>query len=427
MAKLLSVSSKGSGVASCDAVMIHKPSDGISMASTPSPARGGDFTTMHGKIALIVHPQATTLAAVSEALVDAGLKVIAARSDDEAASRMGGFFVPDVVLTTLGTGPAGGSESLTRLRANPLTKNVPMIILASGEPDERRRGLRLGVTLFVPPPHDAEEVVLTARLVLDRHRDESLLSGSLEQLPVPDLLQTIEATRRSGVISLRSLGRHGTLWFRGGRVIDAEVGDGRRGKEAVFAIALWQEGTFEADFSSISVPERISESTSFLLLEAMRRSDEASQGLDSPPHAALPDPPPRPSKSLLAIHLSVTLLNVAAAYAENHLESSLLRRRLERLRAELVAAHPVLADFAVGSGGRAVWTGGGEAAVVVESLVRAVARWVTTFFDELERALPGRFSIHRLKTLTEALQEDLEALGFYAALEVSTSSGEDVS
>lgn len=244
-----------------------------------------------------------------------------------------------------------------------------------------------------------------------------LLAGSLGHLSVPDLLQTAESSRRSGTISLANGSRRGTLWLRGGRVVDAEVQGGPRGEEAVYEIALWDEGSFEADFTPVAVPERIFSPTGALLLEAMRRHDEVQRGAP-PPHAAIPDPPPPPPRPLLTLHRALTLANVASSYAGGLLEPALVAARLEESRQGALREHPVLAAFAVGPDG----------AVVArpdppdpDLLVPAVARWLILLFAALERALPGRFSLQRLRTVTEAVQEDLAALGFYRHLGLAPS------
>jgi CheY-like chemotaxis protein len=388
---------------------------------------------MNGKLAVVVHPEPDTLERVGGALGEAGLKVMAARSDREALERLGNFslLMPDVFLTRLDADGADGTSGvaadgvLGRLRANPLTERLPVVVLGSGDGEERRRALRLGITHLVPPPYDGEELVLTTRLALEQHRDERLLSGTLDQLPVAELLQTAEAGRKTGTIALKSRGRSGTLWLRGGRIVDAETGDGRRGKEAVFALSVWDEGSFEADFGPISVPERITDSTSHLLLEAMRRKDEAARQEEPPPHAALPDPPPPPPRTVLAVHRALTLINVAASYAEAHLRGSLLEERLERLRAEVAERHPVLAGFAVGEGGRTALADELRGDLDAGEVAAGVGEWLRRFFDETERALPGRFSVRKLKSLTEAVQEDLTNLGFYRALGLPDADPEE--
>ena len=242
----------------------------------------------------------------------------------------------------------------------------------------------------------------------------TLLSGSLEQLSVPDLLQTAEANRRSGVILVRNHQRNGTLWLRDGRVVDAEIAGGGFGADAVYEVALWEDGTFEADFTPVEVPDRIFQPTSALLLEAMRRRDEAMRNAP-PPHAAIPDPPPPPPRPLLAVHRGLTLLNVASSYTLEHVEPALLAERLEAARRALAAEHPVLASFQVSAGG-AVSAAPEAVLVEPEAPVRAISLWLTRFFGMMETALPGRFPLRKLRQITEAVQEDLESLGFYREL-----------
>jgi hypothetical protein len=241
------------------------------------------------------------------------------------------------------------------------------------------------------------------------------ISGSIEQLSLPELLQTCEAGRRSGRILLRRQHLRATVWLRGGRIVDAEIEGGSRGAEAVYELALWDEGTFQADFTPVPVVERIFEPTTALLLEAMRRRDEELRSVN-PPHAAIPDPPPPPPRPLLALHRSLTLLNVASAYAVGFVEPLLAARRLEEARRDLAAEHPALDRFRVSDGGAVSATPGAVPWIGSEALVRAVSLWLIRFFSAMERAVPGRFPLSRLRSVTEAVQDDLGTLGFYREL-----------
>jgi len=222
-----------------------------------------------------------------------------------------------------------------------------------------------------------------SRLAVLLPRDRSAgFQGSLGQLSVPDLLQTAEANRRSGRIDLSQDERRGTLWLRDGRVADAEVEGGLRGREAVYEMALWDYGTFAADFSPVTVQERIFEPTSALLLEAMRRRDELLRD-SAPLHAAMPDPPPPPPRPLLTLHRALTLLNIAASYAAGSLEPALLARRLEESRLQTAAELPVLAVFRVTGQGAVTVDTEAAAGADPDLLVRATALWLTRLFAVL--------------------------------------------
>ncbi|MEO1086165.1 MAG: DUF4388 domain-containing protein, partial [Acidobacteriota bacterium] len=178
------------------------------------------------------------------------------------------------------------------------------------------------------------------------------------------------------------------------------------------------EGAFSVDFGPVDAPERIHEPTAHLVLEAMRRLDEAERRRH-PGHAGLPDEPPPPTREQKAAHLALLLLNVTASWASDYLLPELLGRRLEASRRAGLAEHPMLERFAVDlDGGRVAFRAGGGrlAPEHVEGVARSVAAWLRLFFAELERAMPGRYRLSELATLTEAHHDDLEALGFSAAL-----------
>ncbi|MDY7091690.1 MAG: DUF4388 domain-containing protein [Acidobacteriota bacterium] len=354
--------------------------------------------------------------------------VVSDSSSASALDRMkeGAFSMPDVLVTELDGRRSERAGLLEYLRANPLTETLPVVMLASdGEKGEeaRRRALSLGISHWVLPPFDDQDVEQSLLAALDAQPEQRPLTGSLDQLGFADLVQTLEVNHKTGVLTFTNGPLTGTLWFREGQVVHAGTGEGLRGREAFYSLALWERGLFEASFSSISVPETIGERTSFLLMEAMRRKDEARRQAEAPPHAALPDPPPPPPRELLALHRGLTLLNVAASYASDYVEGKLLERRLESVREELAEEHPVLERFQVRSKGRVV-VEEREDLPETEALVLAVALWLRRLFERLEHGLPGRFDLQRLKSVTGAVHDDLESLGFYAALGLPAASEE---
>jgi CheY-like chemotaxis protein len=383
---------------------------------------------MSSQVALVVHHDLKILQKICGIVSRAGFMVVSDSSSDSALDRMkeGSFSMPDVLVAELADERRQGASLVGYLRANPLTENLPVVLLASsGEQaeEERQRALSIGITHWILPPYDEQEVVDGLRSALGAEPEQRPLSGSLKQLSFPDLVQTLEVHHKTGVLNFTNGQHTGALWFRQGEVVHAATGDGLRGREAFFALSLWDRGVFEASFSSISVSESINDRTSFLLMEAMRRKDEAKRRAEAPPHAALPDPPPPPPPELLALHRALTLLNVAASYASDHVESKLLERRLESVRASLAQEHPVLEGFQVRPGGRVV-VEEGKSPPEPEALVLAVALWLRRLFVRLERGLPGRFDLQRLKSVTGAVHDDLESLGFYAALGLPASSEE---
>jgi hypothetical protein len=373
---------------------------------------------MAGDLVYAVHPESGVADKLRGGLQAADYNVVAMSSVDDAESVTSRhqFTLPDAILTPLGGG--GGSDSIlvTLFESNPLMEQIPLVVVAAEDKEDRRRALRMGLLSVVFPPYDGEEVVLTTKLAIEKHRSDQLLFGSLEQLSVPDLLQTAEAGRRTGTVTFQHNGSKGTIWLRDGYVIDAEVEGESRGEEAVYTIAVWSEGTFEADFGDLDTEERFKIPPSTLLLEAMRRFDEESAtGVTIP---VMEEPEPTEESDHTIFDLSLVVLNVVGSYALNHLHPTLLRQRFEELRSELEDQNPLLGIFNVTDEGAVTVSDADLDEVDDEKLVRGVSLWVDAIFRRLEEALAWRFSSSRLARLLAPWIEQLDEGGFSEILGV---------
>jgi DNA-binding response OmpR family regulator len=82
-------------------------------------------------------------------LVSDGYTVVLAR-DGEEGLEMAGAEAPDFIYLDIRLPRIDGFEVLERLRANPETAAIPVIILTNfGEPEFRERGLKLGALEFL--------------------------------------------------------------------------------------------------------------------------------------------------------------------------------------------------------------------------------------------------------------------------------------
>jgi len=381
---------------------------------------------MAGDLVYVVHPETSVAATLRGGLQDADYHVVAMSTVDDAefVTSKSQFTLPDAILTPLGGGGAGDAILVTLFESNPLMEQIPLVVVANEEKEDRRRALRMGLLSVIFPPYDGEEVVLTTKLAIEKHRSDQLLFGSLEQLSVPDLLQTAEAGRRTGTVTFQHNGSKGTVWLQDGFVIDAEVEGESRGEDAVYTIAVWSNGTFEADFGEVDVVERFRIPPSTLLLEAMRRFDEESAtGMKIPAmNATEPEPEaePKPEPDHAIVDLSLVVLNVVGSYALNHLHPTLMRQRFEEIRSELKDQHPLLGIFNVTDEGAVTVTDLGE--VEDDQLVEGVSLWVEAIFQRLDSALAWRFSSNRLARLLAPWIDQLDESGFSENLGIAETA-----
>ncbi len=97
--------------------------------------------------------------------------------------------------------------------------------------------------------------------------------GSLKELPLPDIIQLVSVSGKTGKFTLTRDGDRGLIYLKNGQMVHATVGD-LVGEEAIYALAIWNQGEFQ--FSPGEEPERqtITKSNTNLLMEAARRLDE---------------------------------------------------------------------------------------------------------------------------------------------------------
>jgi hypothetical protein len=103
------------------------------------------------------------------------------------------------------------------------------------------------------------------------------MSGVIEEIPLPDLLQLLSTSRKSGVLQVASGGLVGKIYMRKGQIYFAAINDdfAVSPQKAIYRMLTWVSGTFELEPSvELQVMEEIQESTEGLLMEGVRQLDE---------------------------------------------------------------------------------------------------------------------------------------------------------
>lgn len=97
--------------------------------------------------------------------------------------------------------------------------------------------------------------------------------GSLKELPLPDIIQLVSVSGKTGKFTLTRDADRGFIYLKNGQMVHAITGD-LVGEEAIYSLAIWNAGEFQ--FNPGEEPDRqtITKSNTNLLMEAARRLDE---------------------------------------------------------------------------------------------------------------------------------------------------------
>ena len=105
-----------------------------------------------------------------------------------------------------------------------------------------------------------------------------VLRGSLSQMNVIDLVQSLEMGRKSCLLTLTNEKERCEMYFTEGQVVHAAYGS-LTGDEAVFKVLRWMGGNFQIDFEGKTTAQTTRLRTQGLLMEGLRLLDESRRDL----------------------------------------------------------------------------------------------------------------------------------------------------
>ncbi len=123
------------------------------------------------------------------------------------------------------------------------------------------------------------------------------MTGSLEEIPLVDLLQLFATSKKSGVLVVNHDDDVGRLYLRKGQIAFASINDSTEigALKSAYRMLTWESGTFEmAPPDDREFAEELTLSTEAILMEGMRNLDEIRriQGMLPKPDAHLGIPAP---------------------------------------------------------------------------------------------------------------------------------------
>jgi response regulator RpfG family c-di-GMP phosphodiesterase len=226
--------------------------------------------------ALIVDPDPEETAVLEVQFASHGYEVTIERSI-ESALRCLETEKYDVVVSEVRLADGEGFDLLLRMRQSSNPQVPLMFVTAERSQSSVNRGLELGAADYVVKPASAAVVAAKASRIISESRAKKPggrgVSGSLQEMSLPDVIQILANGRKSGRLKVRGGTLRGEMMFQDGSIHDARFGS-LAGAEAVYGILRLVEGDFELEPESRSIEDVIGIPTHHLLLEAMRRLDE---------------------------------------------------------------------------------------------------------------------------------------------------------
>jgi len=193
---------------------------------------------------------------------------------------------PDLLVTDYRMPGMDGRQLAESLKRRPRTAGVSVILLATkADISEKLSTADHAIDEFLEKPFFLKEATQRIKRVIDKIALEKMakaaasggvLRGSLLQMNVIDLVQSLEMGRKSCALTLTRQDDRCELYFAEGQVTHAVYGS-LTGDQAVFAVLRWTEGSFEIDFEFKSTRQTTTLNTQGLLMEGLRLLDEAKR------------------------------------------------------------------------------------------------------------------------------------------------------
>jgi DNA-binding response OmpR family regulator len=242
---------------------------------------------------LLVDADPRSVRVLEVSLKKAGYSVTTAADGVDALTKIE-LSTPDLILSDTKLPGLDGYAFVRRLKERPEWAAIPVVFLTSQKSiEDKIRGLELGVEDYLTKPIFVRELIARVNLLLTRRTQEGIATrqsqtgrtkfqGSIQDMAVVDLLQTFEVSRKSGVLHVHNNAHSAKILFREGKIIDAQLG-ALRGEEAVYRTLIWNDGSFEVEFTIVRAEDIIEVSTQGILMEGMRRVDEWGRLLEQLP------------------------------------------------------------------------------------------------------------------------------------------------
>ena len=192
---------------------------------------------------------------------------------------------PDLLISDYRMPGMDGRQLLEKLKSRPATSGIAVILMASKSDISERLSLQDPVEDYIEKPFFLKDATQRIKRVVDRIALEKMakaapsdgvLRGSLSQMNVIDLVQSLEMGRKSCMLTMTKGEEKCEVYFTQGQVNHAAYGS-ITGDEAVVIVLRWTEGNFQINFEGKASQQTTTLNTQGLLMEGLRLLDESQR------------------------------------------------------------------------------------------------------------------------------------------------------
>ena len=192
---------------------------------------------------------------------------------------------PDLAIIDIDPDPREAFQLLDEIRQDDNLCRVPIAFMSTRtDRSLKLRALREGVEDHLIKGDDLEEFIARVENILVRRairaagevrRRRRGVTGRLENLGLPDIVQTLTIGMKTACVSLNSHKRSGQIWFENGTPKHAESGK-LIGEDAFYEMIRWKTGEFVIEHRTRTPRNTIEHDSMFLLMEGLRLIDESA-------------------------------------------------------------------------------------------------------------------------------------------------------
>jgi CheY-like chemotaxis protein len=240
---------------------------------------------------LLVDDNPMVLALLQQAL--SSIAQVTAATDGTDALLKAVDDAPDLLVCDYRMPGMDGRQLVDKLKSRPSTAHFSSVLMASKSDIAERLSPQDVADDYLEKPFFLKDAIRRVKRMIDRIALEKMaktapsdgvVRGSLAQMNVIDLMQSLEMGRKSYRLTLSNEGDRCEVFFVEGQVRHATYGS-LVGDPAVFKVLRWTGGNFQLDFEGKTDKESTQLNTQGLLMEGLRLLDESMRdgGADTEP------------------------------------------------------------------------------------------------------------------------------------------------